>query len=201
MQIESVVRLDKRKSKVLTDEGHVFVLYIGELKKYGLQEGGELTPEVYDRILREVLFKRARERCLYLLKARDRTEQELRRKLKEGYYPQEAIENAVAFLKEYRFVDDEKYCREYIRVYGGKRSRRQLEFELRNKGLSPEAVEGFLEENPVDEESQIICYLRKKGYEKDVTPVKEKAKLASALVRKGFSFDQIYRVMEESDYS
>lgn len=201
MRVEAVVWLDKRKSRVLTDEGLTFALYRGELKKYDIQEGGELSLETYHRILKEVLFKRARERCLYLLKARDRTEQEIRRKLKEGWYPQEAIENAVEFLKEYRFVDDEKYCRGYIRVYGGKKSRKQLEFELRNKGISRETIAGFLEENPVDEESQILKYLRKKGYERDTTPPNEKAKIASALARKGFSFDEIYRVMGESDYS
>lgn len=201
MRVEAVVQLDKRKSKVLTDEGLTFALYRGELKKYDIREGGELSVETYHRILKEVLFKRARERCLYLLKARDRTEQEIRRKLKKGWYPQEAIENAVEFLKEYRFVDDEKYCRGYIRAYGGKKSRKQLEFELRNKGLSRETIADFMEENPVDEESQILKYLRKKGYERDTTPPREKAKIASALARKGFSFDEIYRVMGESDYS
>ena len=201
MRVEAIVQLDKRRSRVLTDEGLTFALYRGELKKYDLREGEELAPGVYDRILREVLFKRARERCLYLLKAKDRTEQEIRRKLKEGFYPPEAVESAVEFLKEYRFVDDEKYCRGYIRDYGGKKSRTQLEFELGNRGIPREMAACFLEENPVDEESQILRYLRKKGYEKEATPPKEKAKMASALARKGFSFDEIYRVMGESDYS
>ena len=40
----------------------------------------------------------------------------------------EAIEYAIVFLKEYRFVDDENYGRNYIRTYGNRKSRRQLEF-------------------------------------------------------------------------
>ena len=197
MEIVAIVPLDKRRSRVLTDEELTFVLYRGELRKYEVEEGGQLPSSVYDQILREVLFKRAKERCLYLLKARDRTEQEIRRKLREGFYPEAAIDYAVEFLKEYRFVDDEKYGRNYIRIYGGRKSRKQLEFELRNRGLDREEIGLLLEEGDIDEAEQILRYLRKKGYEKDVTPPKECARLAAALGRKGFSFDEIRRVMEE----
>ena len=124
MEIVAIVPLDKRRSRVLTDEELTFVLYRGELRKYEVEEGGQLSSSVYDQILREVLFKRAKERCLYLLKARDRTEQEIRRKLREGFYPEAAIDYAVEFLKEYRFVDDENYGRNYIRVYGSRKSRK-----------------------------------------------------------------------------
>ena len=197
MQIISVTPLDKRRSKVLTDEDFAFVLYRGEVKRYGIEEGKELTAADYDRILREVLFKRARERSLYLLKARDRTEQEIRRKLREGFYPEAAIDYAVEFLKEYRFVDDENYGRNYIRVYGSRKSRKQIEFELRDKGLDREDIGRLLEEQPVDEREQILKHLRKKGYEKGVTPPKERARIAASLARKGFSFDEIYGAMEE----
>ena len=198
MEIEAVIPFDKRRSKVLTDEGFVFVLYKGEIRIYGIEAGKELTKETYERILQEVLFKRVKERVLYLLKSRDRTELEIRRKLKEGYYPEEAIEYALSFLKEYRFIDDEDYGRRYIRTYGEKNSKKQLEFELRGKGLEKETISRLLKEEQVSEEEQIRRYLRKKGYEKGVTLRKEQAKLAAGLVRRGFSYDTVCDVMGES---
>ena len=42
MRVEAIVQLDKRRSRVLTDEGLTFALYRGELKKYDLREGEEL---------------------------------------------------------------------------------------------------------------------------------------------------------------
>ena len=198
MQIEAIVPLDKRRSKVLTDENFAFVLYKGEMRAYGIEEGQQLPVEVYDRILHEVLFKRAKERVLYLLKSRDKTELEIRRKLKEGCYPEEAIEYAVSFLKEYKFIDDDNYGRRYIRAYAEKKSRKQLEFELRGKGLDRETVGLLLEECQVSEEEQIRRFLKKKGYEKGAVSPKEQGKLASALMRKGFSYDAIYGVMEEN---
>lgn len=196
MQIISVTPLDKRRSKVLTDEDFAFPLYRGEIKAYKIEEGRELTREAYREILENVLFKRAKERTLYLLKSRDRTELEIRRKLKDGCYPQEAIDYAVEFLKRYRFVDDENYGRNYIRTYGDKKSRRQLEFELRNKGLGREEIDLLMEECQVSEEDQILKFLRKKGYQKDAMEPKERAKLTAALARKGFSYDAICRAME-----
>lgn len=195
MQILSVTPLDKRRSKVLTDENFAFVLYRGEVKIYGIEEGGELSWEVYQEILEKVLFKRAKERCLYLLKSKDRTEMEMRRKLKDGFYPQEAVEYAIAFLKEYRFVDDESYGRRYIRTYGDKKSRRQIEFELAGKGLDKEKISQLLEECQISEDGQILRYLQKKGYRQGVTLPKERAKMAAALMRKGFSYDAVFKAM------
>lgn len=197
MQILSVTPLDKRRSKVLTDEDFAFALYRGELKHYDIEVGRELPGEVYGEILEKILFARAKERTLYLLKSRDRTETEIRQKLKDGYYPPEAIEYAVEFLKEYRFVDDDKYARSYIRAYSTKRSKRQLEFELINKGIDRETVRGLLEECPVMEEDQIRRYLKAKGYRKGETPLAQQAKMAAALARKGFSYETVRQVMDE----
>lgn len=196
MQILSVTPLDKRRSKVLTDEDFAFALYKGEVRAYGIEEGAVLSQEVYEEILKKVLFKRAKERTLYLLKSRDRTELEIRKKLKEGFYPQEAIDYAVAFLKNYKYVDDENYGRNFIRTYAGRKSRRQIEFELKNKGLPKETVDLLLEDCQVSEEAQILKFLQKKGYDRETVQPKEKGKLAAALVRKGFSYEAVYGVME-----
>ena len=67
MRVTSIVPVDKRKSKVFLDEDFAFVLYGGELRRYGISEGGQVSEELYRRIVEEVLNKRARERSLYLL--------------------------------------------------------------------------------------------------------------------------------------
>lgn len=198
MQVVSVIPLDKRRSKVLVDEGFAFVLYKGELRRYQIEEGCELAEEIYRVILDEVLRKRARERALYLLKASDKTEAELRRKLREGYYPEEAIDSAIAFLQEYHFIDDQAYGRRYIRTYGDSRSRKRLQFDLMQKGLNRDQIDALLEEEQVSEEAQVEAFLRRKGYDPEITPQKERCRLMMSLVRKGFSYDVIHQVMGES---
>lgn len=192
-----MVPLDKRRSKVVLEEGAVFALYKGELKTYQIEEGGELSEEQYRQILEQILMKRAKERALYILKDRDRTEQEIRRKLEEGFYPEAAVDRTVAFLKEYHFLDDFDYGRRYILAYRDRRSKKRLQFDLRKKGLNQEQISMLFEEEEIPEDSQIEAFLQKKGYVSETASLKERGKLATALVRKGFSYDAIYRVMGE----
>lgn len=195
MTITSIVPLDRRKSKVFLDEDFALVLYKGEIKKFRLEEGEVMEPDLYREIVDTVLRKRARERALYLLKDGDRTEQDIRGKLKEGCYPEEAIESTLAFLKEYRFLDDERYARQYVLSRVSRKSRRQICCELQQKGIARDTILRLLEENPVEEETQILRFLRKKGYDPNKAEPKEKLKLSAALGRKGFSFEVIKRVM------
>lgn len=53
----------------------------------------------------------ARDCALSLLEYRDRTEAEMRRKLKEREYAPEAVEETIYFLKEYHYLDDQEYAR------------------------------------------------------------------------------------------
>ena len=76
MRIERVESLDKRKCKVFTDEDFAFLLYNGELEKYGVCEGAVLE-ERTERELLDLLSRRAHERALNLLKVQDRTEGEM----------------------------------------------------------------------------------------------------------------------------
>lgn len=195
MTVMEIVPFGKQKSKVILDEGFTLVLYKGELGKYRIRQGEELREETYKEILTEVLMKRARERVIYLLKASDKTEQELRQKLKEGYYPQEAIDYAIGFLKEYRYIDDERYGERYVEFHSERKSRRQIQYELQKKGLDKEVISDILEEHPIDEEAQVLAYLEKKRKNISELDQKERSKIMAALGRKGFSFEVVNRVL------
>ena len=195
MTVTEIVPVDKRRSKVFLDEDFTFVLYKGEIKRFGIEEGETLSQEVYQEILKDVLMKRARERVIFLLKASDKTEQELRRKLKEGGYLQEAIDYAIGFLKDHRFIDDQDYGRRYVEYHSRQKSERQIRYELQRKGLDKEMIRDILEEQPVDEEARIREYLRKKGLKPENMEFKEKGKVMASLGRKGFSYEAINRVL------
>ena len=196
MTVTSIVPLDKRRSKVFLEEDFAFVLYKGELQRYRIEEGADLREEQYREIMTRVLPKRAIERAVNLLKNTDKTELELRRKLREGFYPEPVIDAAVRKLTEYHFVDDSRYAARYIELRGGRKSRRQLSCELEQKGISREMISELLEQYPVEEEEQIRAFLEKKHFDYVETEARERSKLAASLGRKGYSFDAIRHVME-----
>ena len=183
MQIMAVTPFDKRRSKVLISEDYAFVLYHGEIRRYHIEEGAELTEERYRQILDEVLRKRARERAIYLLKEKDRTEAELTKKLREGFYPEEVIREVLELFKARHYIDDEEYGRRYLDNHSQKKSRRRLQYDLQRKGLDRDQIEELLEEIEVPEEDQIREFLQKKGYDPEQTDQKEKGKLMMALAR------------------
>jgi regulatory protein len=195
MIVTEIVPVDKRRSKVILDEDFALVLYRGECNRFGIKEGEELSEDTYQEILKEVLFKRARERVLYLLKASDKTEQELVRKLKDGGYPKEAIDYAVGFVKEHRFINDEDYGKRYVEFNSRRKSEKQIQFELQRKGLDKEMIRDILKEQPVDEEAQIQAYIRKKRIDPKELDRKERSKVMASLGRKGFSYEAVNRVL------
>lgn len=138
-----------------------------------------------------------RECALALLEFRDRTERELRQKLKEREYSAEEINETVLFLKEYRYLDDEAYADRYIRSCAARKSRRQIRADLERKGVSREIIDLQLQEKTVDEDSQIRKLLQKKGYVpgKRLEPA-EYRRIMGALGRRGFSGETIRKAME-----
>ena len=132
-----------------------------------------------------------RECALALLEFRDRTERELRQKLKEREYSAGEIEETVLFLKEYRYLDDEAYAGRYIRACAARKSRRQIRADLERKGVSREVID------LQDEDSQIRKLLQKKGYEPGKRlEATEYRRIMGTLGRRGFSGEAIRRVME-----
>lgn len=195
MTVAEIVPFDKRRSKVILENDFTLVLYGGEMKRFGIEEGKTISEETYQEILREVLFKRARERVLFLLKSSDKTEQELRRKLKDGGYPKEAVDYAIDFLKEHNFINDQNYGRRYVEYNLERKSERQIQYELQKKGLDKEVIKEILKEQPVDEETQIRAYVKKKRLKPEDMDFKESRRLMAALGRRGFSYEAVSRVL------
>ena len=83
MLVIELEELDKKRIRVLLEDGESFVLYRGEVKNYSIREGEDLPPAQYGEIRSEVLTKRAKKRAMHLLEKMDRTEAQLRAKLKQ----------------------------------------------------------------------------------------------------------------------
>lgn len=162
MIVKAVVPVDKRKCKVFLEGDFAFVLYKSEAARFHIEEGNDLPIKTYEMIEEEILLKRARDRALYLLQSQGRTQAEMIKKLKDDGYPQSVIERVLSFLQEYHFIDDNAYTENYIHVNKGRKSKRQITYELQQKGVDRDQIRQMLEENPVDEEETVRALLKKK---------------------------------------
>ena len=111
------------------------------------------------------------------------------------------VEKAIAYVKSFGYINDERYVRNYIECRCQSKSRRQLEQELQfRKGVSPELIQQVYEElEPVDQCELIRKHLEKKHYRNAEADDRQKRSVIASLARKGFCTSDIISVMKETD--
>ena len=126
MFVTEIRPLNKKKSRILFDDGEDLVLYNGEIRASRIKEQEELPDEVYEKLAGEVLTKRAKHRAMYLLLRQMRTKKELEDKLRKDGYPERAIEEAVSYVESFHYIDDRAYVEQYLAGSGAKKGKKAV---------------------------------------------------------------------------
>ncbi|OON96253.1 MAG: hypothetical protein ATN36_06025 [Epulopiscium sp. Nele67-Bin005] len=140
-------------------------------------------------------YRKAREKALNYISYCNRTEAQVRTKLKELEFESEIIESTINFLKEYDYINDEKFTTQFVEnglKYKGK-SRRKLQQELYQKGIRTNIE--VTEDIETAERETISKLLNKFKYSSELDK-KEQDKIFSKITRKGFSYTQIKLIIE-----
>ena len=203
--ITEITSFDNKRNKVTLDYGEVtFLLYKGECRRLGInvqdidkdntdsKQSLELSEEVYRSIMDEILLPRAKKRVLYYLKSADKTREQIRRKLKEGYYPDGIIEETFRFLDRYGFADDDRYAEQYTEELRGNKSRKEIALKLKERGISREKAADIIAGLCDEDEYNACAKALKKKYMHGIGGSREDRQKAYAyLARRGFSYDAI----------
>ena len=200
MRIYKLEAWSRNRVKVFYDEDRpVFVLYKKEAEKFGLTEGAEISDGLYAQILDEILKKRAISRMLYLLDSGARTEDGVRKKLRSGFYPEEAIDAAVSYAKTKHYIDDEYYASAFASERIKSKSRLKIRQELLNRGIDPQTIEDALS-GLDEEEKETLEKLIEKKYRGVLEPDESfRQKVIRSLMQKGFRYDDIRAVMKNRE--
>ena len=203
MQITDIKSVSKTKFKVYLDGQFAFTLYKGELFRYRIQEDGELSEEVYQEIREKVVLKRAKLRAMHLLNDMDRTESQLRTKLLNGDYPADIVDEAIAYVKSFGYINDESYIRRFIESKKNSKSKKEIYALLMKKGVDMEQVQEILSEYYSAEDSlnAIRDLLRKKRYDPKSATDQEMRKIYGYLARKGFGYEDIRQVIQINEWN
>jgi regulatory protein len=134
--------------------------------------------------------------ALRVLALRDHSEAELRRKLKAKGY-EEAVEEAVARLKELGYLDDARFARFFAAssIRNGRGYGARLKMELARRGVAGAIIQQTLAElfeefGEADVLKQTI-ERRFAGFDPETASDKERRKVVAYLQRKGFSLSAI----------
>ena len=199
MTVTEIKAVTKQKYQVEIDGQFAFVLYKGELSRYGIEKAREISDEVYTELVEEVLTKRAKLRAMHLLQKMDRTRAELERKLQQNGYPAQAIETALSYVESFHYIDDARYAAMYMENQKNKKGMARIRMELIQKGIAPEILQQVLEETEEKTDSRDVIreMLEKKRKIQGPLEEKEKQRLYGFFMRRGFSSSDILAVFRE----
>lgn len=187
----------KNKYKVTLDDETSFLLYKGDLKSFKLETGVELDTEKYNQLM-DLLYKRAKERALYILDKTPKTQKQIKDKLIQGLYPEEIVDRVIIFLNKYDILNDYRYASTYIEYKSLSKSKKQIMQDLMAKGIDKDTIAVALEDSEYSDAKSLKNLINKKVEKYDLSDKKGLQKLYQYLFGKGYSYSDVKA--ELSDY-
>ena len=200
--LESQVHNDDRVSVYLDGE-FAFGIHEDLVVKHSLQVGATLTPEEARELERDEQYVDAKQTALDYLAYKPRTEEEVRRKLRQEDVPSPVIEDVIARLYELEYLDDEAYAHDYAhnrfssKKYGPVRIRRELTERGVDRRLADAAVDELFAEVDVTAAAWTHAEKRWPRLAGEDDPRRRRQKMYRYLRRRGFTSNTIRPILDE----
>lgn len=183
--------------KVELDDGEPLFLHCEIVAEYSLKKGINLPESAIEQIMHSSEVRRARERALYLLDMKDYSYAELLKKLEQNYSEETCFE-VMDIMVETGVVNDYNYTRNLAEnlVMSKRHGYYRARQEMRQKGLTNGIIEEVLSEYSDKFEDNLRTVIEYK-YARYLTDDKGINKVKSALVRLGYSYEEINSVLPD----
>ena len=196
MWITKLEDAGKRRTRVFLDEESFCLLYPSEMRELGNRENQEMDEDRF-AAMQKMLLQRAERKALSLLEYKDRTRKELQDRLLRLEYPEHVVEDAVAYVELYGYINDEEYVRRYMEYKADSKSRRQMMQELRQKGIKSSLLEHIWDEYEYNEMEILEGQLEKRIRQKGTVTEENFQKFYNYFARKGFSSHTILYLLKK----
>lgn len=172
-------------NKITFNQENWFKINKKIIEEYELFQKNSIDEAQYKKLMNRVV----RDYSIYLLGKRDYFKKELKEKLYSIFYHKESVENQVELLGEEGYINDYDYGKIYInnhRNYGEKK----LEYILFLKGLRKSEITQLLKESEGNQYNEIVKKIGDKNGD-------ELKKIVQSLMRKGFQYGVIKKIIDE----
>jgi regulatory protein len=194
-------RRDPKRISLHLDGAYAFTLPDDLVASEHLEVGDFLDEARVAALLAADQTSRATESALAFLSYRPRSEREVRDRLRRGAYPQETIDQVIARLHDWRYLDDADFARRWVegRTLQRPRGSRLLQQELRQKGIDSEVAREAIAEADLDEAAAAEALARKRlaSYAGE-DPLVVRRRVGAYLARRGYSFDVVRAALERA---
>lgn len=135
----------------------------------------------------------AKKKAMSILQRMDRTEWELRDKLTQKDFSQEAVEEAIEYVRSFHYIDDLRYATRFVEIYREQRSIQRMKQDLYQRHVPEEYIEMALDSIDRDDSPALQKAVGKVTKGKTEFSYEERQKIIAKLYRKGFRLEDIKR--------
>lgn len=173
---------------VYIDEEWCGVFLDETLARYKLKTGQEIDEDEFKEIKKENDERVAFDMAVSYMEKYVVTQKGVNDYLKKKNFAEETIKNTLEKLKEYGFVDDEKFAKDYFESLSASKGKRAIANKLKEKGVSAEIVDKILENVDEEDELEKATKLAEKFVKNRQNDPKCKQKCLAHLIYKGYDY-------------
>ena len=128
-----VQKRNEERVNIYIDNEFAFACYKELVYKEGLKKDMEVEIDSLKKIIAEEEFLKCKNSALRIVEKAYKTEKEMVDKLLQKGYEGIIIEKTIAFLKEYNFLNDEKYTLMYAKDKSKIQGKNKIKYSLMKK--------------------------------------------------------------------
>lgn len=190
----------KNRVNIFVDEKFFCAVFDEVCHKEKLKVGQEIDEEKISQILSREEQQKCDQTAVKYLSRFYKSKSEVKAYLLKKGFLEDCANKTIAKCEEYGYLNDQNFAKNFTLSKMHTCSKKQIEFELKNKGIDKWQSAEFLDK--VDEE-QTINYLALKYFKSREKSYENITKFKASLFRKGFSYEKINgvcaKIFEGSD--
>jgi len=190
---------NQKRVNIYLDGKFGFGLDLENFVKFNLKVDQELDKKQINEIVGKDEFQKAANKLLNFATLRPRSEKEIKDWLKRKKVDEKHHKKLFTKLKRFDLIDDFKFTKWWVeqRLSFRKKSKKEIIFELRRKGIEKKVIDEVLSGFDIDEEKVARDLLKSKLYKWEKYDEKTKnQKQKEFLLRKGFSWNIVSKVVK-----
>lgn len=168
--------------------------------KLGLKVEQELTDSEIEKIVSRSEFQKTLDKLLRFATLRPRSEREVGMWFRRRMVHESLFLKLLSKLRKLELLDDAKFAKWWVgqRLQFRQKSKRELVYELKAKGIDKDVIDDTLVGVDIDEQKIAGKILAKKRYKwEKLSSEQANKKMSEFLARRGFSWDIIKSVLKE----
>jgi regulatory protein len=201
MSIVTAIKAQKNQKRVNInlDGSFGFGLDLENFMKLQLKVNQELTQEEINEIIKKGEFQKCLDKIINFAMVRPRSEREIKDYYRRKKIPESIQEELINRLKKLELLDDIKFAQWWVRqrLEFKNKSKKDITFELRQKGIDNQTIINVLDDSEIDEVKIATELITKKLYKWQKYNEKEKKqKISQYLAGKGFGWNVVNDVLK-----